>query len=91
MSIYPDKKDGKLTGRFAVEVTIDGKRKRGRTDSLPEAKALEAKFEKELKGGEVEVPRNIARTAPTTLRDYLRRVQSQSGKTAPTARMPAAR
>jgi hypothetical protein len=30
MSIYPDKKDGLLTGRWRVEVQLNGLRKRGR-------------------------------------------------------------
>ena len=36
MFIYPDRKSGELTGRFRVEVMVDGKRKRGRANSLPE-------------------------------------------------------
>jgi hypothetical protein len=30
MSIYPDQKDGQLTGRWRVEVQLNGLRKRGR-------------------------------------------------------------
>lgn len=36
MSIYPDRKNGKLTGRFRVEVQHEGSRARGRAGSLRE-------------------------------------------------------
>lgn len=36
--IYPDRKNGELTGRYRVEVTHAGKRKRGRASSLSGAK-----------------------------------------------------
>ncbi|USQ99513.1 tyrosine-type recombinase/integrase [Sphingomonas aerolata] len=42
MAIYPDKKDGNLTGRFRVELQQAGKRYRKRWDSLAEAKKDEA-------------------------------------------------
>lgn len=42
MSIYPDKKNGQPTGRYAVEVMVRGKRHKGRFDTLPEAQAAEA-------------------------------------------------
>ena len=38
MSIYPDKKNGKLTGRWYVEVQIKGQRKRGRFNTMEDAK-----------------------------------------------------
>lgn len=41
MSIYPDRKNGKLTGRYRVEVQSGGQRIRMRASSLDEAKALE--------------------------------------------------
>lgn len=41
MSIYPDRKNGKLTGRYRVEVQAGGRRVRMRASSLEEAKALE--------------------------------------------------
>jgi len=44
MPIYPDRKNGELTGRYRVEVTTAGERRRGRANSLPEAKALEARL-----------------------------------------------
>jgi len=42
MPIYPDRKNGQLTGRYRVEVTVDGQRRRGRANSLADAKSLEA-------------------------------------------------
>lgn len=44
MSIYPDKKAGRLTGRFAVEVMVRGKRYKGRFDTRPEAEAQERRW-----------------------------------------------
>jgi integrase len=41
MAIYPDKKDGKLTGRFRVELQKGKERYRKRWDSLKEAQADE--------------------------------------------------
>lgn len=42
MSIYADKKDGKPTGRWCVEVTKGTVRKRGRFDSMASARQVEA-------------------------------------------------
>jgi integrase len=59
MSIYPDRKDGELTGRYRVEVSYNSRRKRGRADSLSQAKALEVSLLAQLKGEEqpeVQVP-----------------------------------
>lgn len=39
--IYPDKKNGELTGRWRVEVQRNGKRARGRFNSMDEAKEAE--------------------------------------------------
>jgi integrase len=44
MSIYPDKKDGKLTGRFRVEVQGRYQRYRARCDSIGEARLKDAEF-----------------------------------------------
>lgn len=41
MSIYPDKKNGQLTGRYTVEVMVRGQRHKGRFNSLGEAKVQE--------------------------------------------------
>lgn len=47
MSIYPDKgRDGKLTGRFRVEVQSNGQRARGRFDTLKEAQEKEREWTK---------------------------------------------
>jgi integrase len=64
MPIYPDRKAGKLTGRFRVEVTVAGRRSRGRANSLTEAKALEAHLSRELKtGGKVPASPSVIRIA----------------------------
>jgi integrase len=52
MAIYPDKKDGKLTGRWRVEVQLHGLRKRGRFDTHTRAKEAESAWGKELASGE---------------------------------------
>lgn len=44
MSIYPDKKNGKLTGRFRVEVQGRYARYRARCDSIGEARAKDNEF-----------------------------------------------
>lgn len=44
MAIYADKKDGKPTGRWRVEVQVDGKRARGRFDTIEEARKAEAEW-----------------------------------------------
>lgn len=51
MSIYPDKKGGELTGRFAVAVSHKGVRLRDRCDTLAEAKLREAEMLAQLKAG----------------------------------------
>lgn len=50
MAIYADKKNGKPTGRWAVEVMVNGTRKRGRFESMAEAKAAEKRFLAEFAG-----------------------------------------
>jgi integrase len=54
MSIYPDKKDGVVTGRWRVEVQLGQFRKRGRFETMAEAKEAELKWRRELAAGEVE-------------------------------------
>ena len=54
MSIYPDRKNGELTGRWCVEVQQDGKRLRGRRNTMSEAKALEQELMDRFKSGDVE-------------------------------------
>lgn len=64
MPIYPDRKNGKLTGRFRVEATRGSAKKRGRANSLPEAKALEKSFIRELETG---TPAPVIRIAQKVL------------------------
>lgn len=67
VAIYADKKDGKPTGRWRVEVQIGGRRARGRFDSYEEAKKVEAQW---LKGiPETAVAREDTRGIPKRLRD----------------------
>jgi integrase len=54
MSIYPDKKDGVVTGRWRVEVQLNGLRKRGRFDNHTEAKETEKRWTLGLASGETE-------------------------------------
>lgn len=51
MSIYPDKKDGKLTGRFRVEVQGHYVPYRARCDSIGEARQKEAEFKALIDAG----------------------------------------
>jgi len=66
MSVYPEKRGGKLTGRYCVEVERDGKRHREFTTNLKEAKKLETR----LKLGDI--PSKRAADAPYTLADLQR-------------------
>jgi hypothetical protein len=54
MSIYPDKKDGVVTGRWRVEVQHGALRKRGRFDTMAEAKDAEKRWKTDLAAGCVE-------------------------------------
>lgn len=47
MAIYPDKKNGQLTGRFRVELQKGQERFRRRCDSLQEAKEVEAAVQRD--------------------------------------------
>jgi integrase len=51
MSIYPDKKNGVLTGRWTVEVQHGTMRKKRRVNSMDEAREVEARFKEELASG----------------------------------------
>lgn len=51
MAIFADKRDGKVTGRWRVELQLDGQRLRKRFDSLEEAKEYEAKARAEIAHG----------------------------------------
>jgi hypothetical protein len=50
MPIYPDKKNGTPTGRYRVEVQLNGQRLRGRAADLMEAKRLEVAMLETLSG-----------------------------------------
>lgn len=87
MAIYPDKKNGKLTGRFRVEVQYQGRRMRGRFNTLAEAKQKEQEFLKTLQeapqqglepleGLPAIKPRHDTRGAPRTLLEALEKVPS---------------
>lgn len=52
MPIYPDKKDGKLTGRYRVEVQLEGRRLRSRVDGFKDAQDKEREFKKLIVSGE---------------------------------------
>lgn len=69
MPIYPDRKKGKLTGRFVVEVTRKGRRLRDRCDTLVQAQATERSFRDQLDNG----------TAPEAKRRFL--VESSRAET----------
>jgi hypothetical protein len=51
MSIYPDRKNGKLTGRWRVEVQLAGQRARGCFDTLDEARTKEKEWLNALRTG----------------------------------------
>lgn len=59
MSIYPDKKDGKLTGRFRVEVQGRYQRYRARCDSIGEARVKDAEFRRFADEGRAPPPPSI--------------------------------
>ncbi len=52
MPIYPDKKNGKPTGHYRIEVQLNGQRLRGRAPDLKEAKRLELSMLDRLSQGE---------------------------------------
>ena len=54
MPIYPDKKDGVITGRWRVEVQLGSMRKRGRFETMAEAKRAEHEWRAQLARGETE-------------------------------------
>lgn len=75
MAIFADKRDGKVTGRWRVELQYGGQRLRKRFDTLEEAKAFEAasRIEIERHGMPPSAPaRVVAQKAVTTLSDLCR-------------------
>lgn len=80
MAIYADKKDGKVTGRWRVELQLDGKRLRKRFDTLEEARSYEATSRRALAQGDVpaEAKPRIEKTQPLqTLADLCRGVEGK--------------
>jgi integrase len=73
MSIYPDKKDGALTGRFRVEVQLNGQRLRGRFNTLAEAQDVEREWTEKLARGDTTgaKQRDDLRGIPHTLSQLL--------------------
>ena len=73
MAIYADKKDGRPTGRWRVEVQKGRQRARGRFDSLEQAKAAEALWHLEMPQSAPE--RDDKRGAPKTLSALIEKAQ----------------
>ena len=74
MAVYADKKDGKLTGRWRVEVQVDGKRKRGRFDTLAEARKTDEAWRQAFPLEDAK-ERQDKRGVPTTLRDLVAKTE----------------
>jgi integrase len=70
MAIYPDKKNGALTGRYRVEVQYKGKRLRGRFPSLEEAQRVEADWKQGIEQNFI-AP-SSRHTLPLTLEEVVR-------------------
>ena len=51
MAIFADKRDGKVTGRWRVELQVNGQRIRKRFDTLDEAKVYEARTKLDMASG----------------------------------------
>ena len=81
MTIYADKKNGKLTGRFCVEVARKGKRLSKRVNTMEEAKKLQAS--QEPVGA---VQRKDGRGVPRTLKALLRKAEGHLWRTARSGR-----
>lgn len=78
MAIFADKRDGKVTGRWRVELQSGGKRLRKRFDTLEEAKEFEAasRIEIERSGMPSSAPaRVVAKKPVVTLSDLCRAVE----------------
>lgn len=78
MAIFADKRDGKVTGRWRVELQYGGKRLRKRFDTIEEAKAFEAasRIEIERHGMPSSAPaRVVAKKPVVTLSDLCRAVE----------------
>lgn len=71
--IYPDKKNGELTGRWRVEVQRNGQRARGRFNTIDAAKQAESQWLLEFPV-EVAKTREDKRGVPKTLSDLVERL-----------------
>ncbi len=77
MSIYADRRNGKLNGWFRVEVTADGRRARGRARTYAEAEVLESQLIQKLQtpGLFVADQRERAVSQVVTLRQLIERAK----------------
>ena len=78
MAIFADKRDGKVTGRWRVELQLGGKRLRKRFDTLDEAKHYEARARLDMAQGKMpaEVKERIEKGPKVeTLADLCRAVE----------------
>jgi integrase len=73
MAIYPDKKGKQLTGRWRVEVQLNGHRLRGRFDTIEEARQKDAEWKRQLAAGDTSgaTHREDLRSGPKTLSQLL--------------------
>lgn len=77
MTIYAEKRKGRLTGTFMVEVTEDGKRMKARAKSMAEAKHIE----RDMKRGQWSAPKATDTKAEgLTLRDLILRAKLERPK-----------
>ncbi|API58449.1 hypothetical protein BSL82_03330 [Tardibacter chloracetimidivorans] len=67
MPIYPDKKNGKLTGRWRVETQKGTFRLRGRFDTYEEAQAAEVDYQRRLDTGEAQEAKRRSEVPETLL------------------------
>lgn len=74
MPIYPDKRDGKYTGRWRVEVQVNGKRLRKRANTQEEAKKLEEQLLARAEAGQG-VPVHVRHIRPTTLGEAIQKAE----------------
>lgn len=77
MSIYADRRGGKLNGWFRVEVTVNGARARGRARTYAEAEVLESQLIQQLQTPDLAAVAvyQRAKDAPLTLGDLLQKTR----------------
>jgi len=77
MAIFPDKRDGKLTGRWRVELQLNGERFRKRFDTIDEARNFEAKARLDIAAGKLKGGKTRVEKGPTveTLEQLARAVE----------------